>query len=530
MNVMPFFLALVVAAAVPQDLEKSKAELKKAIVDSNPSAVEEAAKKIAASDSKRAVDILLEGYGECAKEMKSLWDEKLKAIQEMQSAAKYDKAVDQKGQAIEAKIRKIEDLKRHIVAALGTVKSDAAVLGLAGELKGRAFGASGDWTRRAGIAEALGQVNHPEAQKALVEAVFKDTEPQVRVAAIDALRGQKAKTPEVVNVLILMLQNESWQVKSAAVAALKELGAKESVENLIEALAKNDGRLRHEINEVLIGFTGVDKHGDYATWRSWWDSNKEDVKLGIYKPAKGEQAGNQPATATTFYGIPVKSKHVVFVLDRSGSMRQPSEWDIPADVATGSGQPGQDIKKQGDRKIDIARWQLKRALAMLPDGTEFNILFYNHQWTAMAESMVKLSGATRKQAYEFIDSLDATGRTNIYDPLEKGLTFAPSGGPVEKGPKAPAGAGRTVSANDKSEKGYADTVFLLSDGLPNTGQIPDPDGIIAKIKEINRTRKVTINTIGVFASNSSEAEGGGRLLKQLAEDSGGAYTSAGKKK
>jgi len=88
--------------------------------------------------------------------------------------------------------------------------------------------------------------------------------------------------------------------------------------------------------------------------------------------------------------------------------------------------------------------------------------------------------------------------------------------------------GKTVASVDKAEKGYADTVFLLSDGLPNTGQIPEPDGIIAKLKEMNKTRKVTINTIGVFASNSSEAEGGGRLLKQIADDSGGVYTSAGK--
>jgi hypothetical protein len=326
-----------------------------------------------------------------------------------------------------------------------------------------------------------------------------------------------------------MLQNDSWQVKSTAIATLQALMAKESIENLIEALQKSDGRLRHEINQALIAFTGVDKHGDYGAWRAWWDASKEAVKAGTYKVKKEESAANPQGAATTFYGIPIQSKHVVFVLDRSGSMRQPSEWDIPADVATGPGLPGQDIKKQGDRKIDIARWQLKRALAMLPDGMEFNVIFYNHQWTAMAESMVKLNAATRKQAYEFIDSLDPTGRTNIYDPTEKALTFAPSGAGAGKAPKtAPGAHGKTVAAGDKPEKGYADTVFLLSDGLPNTGQIPDPDGIIAKVKELNKTRKVTINAVGVFASNSSEAGSGGRLLKTLAEESGGVYTSAGK--
>jgi HEAT repeat protein len=523
-------LAVLAWLALPQDLEKARADLKKAVSESNPAGVEDAVKRLTAADGKRAVEILLEGYAECAKEIKARWEDKLRVIAENQAAPKYDRALDQKGQAVEAGIRKVEALKRLIVQGLGSFKSDAAVRGMAAELKARTFSASADWTRRAGIAEALGHVDHPEALQALHETVLRDAEPQVRVAAMDALRAKKSNAPETLGVLVQMLANESWQVRSAAVATLQALAAKETIEPLIEALSKNDGRLRYEINQALIAFTGVDKHGDYAAWKAWWDASKEEVKAGTYKVKKEESAANPAGGATTFYGIPIHSRHVVFVLDRSGSMARPSEWDLSADVATGVNVPGLDLKPQGNRKIDIARWQLKRALAMLPDGIEFNLIFYNHQFTAMSESMVKLNQATRKQATEFIDSLDPTGRTNIYDPLEKGLSFAPAGGGADKLPKgAPAPALRkTVASNDKSEKGYADTVFLLSDGLPNTGQIPDPDGIIAKTKEMNRTRKVTINTIGVFEAASTEAEPGGRLLKQLADDSGGVYSSAPK--
>jgi len=526
---LPLFLA------APQDLEKARADLKKAAVDSNPAGVEDAIKRLTSADGKRAVDILLEGYGECAKELKTHWEEKLRVIQENQAAPKYDRALDQKGQAVEAKIRKVESLKRLIVQALGTFKSDAAVQELVVELKQRTLGGTGDWTRRAGVSEALGQIDHPEAVKALLDTALRDAEPQVRVAAMDALRAKQAGTPEVIAVLVQSLSSDSWQVKSTAVATLQALGAKETIEPLIEALAKNDGRLRHEINQALIAFTGVDKHGDYAAWKAWWDASKEQVRAGTYKPRKEEQANNQAGAATTFYGIPIQSRHVVFILDRSGSMARPSEWNLSADVATGVNVPGLDLKPQGNRKIDIARWQLKRALAMLPDGTEFNLIFYNHQFTAMSEQMVKLNAGSRKQAYEFIDSLDPTGRTNIYDPLEKGLSMAPTGAGADKLPKAPPNPAvrKTVAGNDKSEKGHADTVFLLSDGLPNTGQIPDPEGIIAKVREINRTRKVTINTIGVFAAGDTEAEGGGRLLKQLADDAGGVYSSgktAGAKK
>jgi hypothetical protein len=518
-------LTLLLALAVPQDLDKARTDLKKGVAASDGAAVEAAVQKIAAADNKRAVELLLEGYSECAKELKSLWDDKLKVIQENQGLPKYDKAADQKGQAIEANIRKVEALKRLVVRALGGLKSEAAVKALAAEVMARTFSSSADWTRRAAIAEALGAIEHPDALPSLLEVAKKDGEPQVRVAAIDALVAKKASPLEVGAALTQLLGHESWQVKSAAVSAIRALGLKVAVGSLIEALEKNDGRLRHEINEALIAFTGVDKHGDFAAWKAWWDANQEEVRAGTYKPRKEEQAGNQAGAATTFYGIPIRSKHVVFVLDRSGSMAKPSSWEIPPDVATGPGLPGGDIKKQGDRKIDIARWQLKRALAMLADGVEFNIVFYNHQWTTMSDTMVKLGAATRKQAYEFIDATDPTGRTNIYDPLEKGLMFAPAGAGADKFPKGAAGPRPTIATGDKVEKGYADTVFLLSDGLPNTGQIPDPDGIIAKIKEMNRTRKVTINTIGVFATGDSEAEPGGRLLKQLSDDSGGVHTS-----
>jgi hypothetical protein len=215
------------------------------------------------------------------------------------------------------------------------------------------------------------------------------------------------------------------------------------------------------------------------------------------------------------------------VLDRSGSMKQPSEWEMPKDVATGPAMPGAELKPAGNRKIDIARWQLKRALAQMPDGIEFNLIFYNHQWTGMSEQMVKLSPATRKQAFEFIDALEPEGRTNIYDPLERGLQYAPAGGLPEKLPKSAPGPRPTVATGDKAPKGYADTVFLLSDGLPNPGQIPDPAGILAKVKELNKGRKVTVNTIGVFGSGDRDGAAGADLLKQLSADSGGVYKSGG---
>ncbi len=404
--------------------------------------------------------------------------------------------------------------KRLIVRALAQFKGEDSVKEMLRELKGNS-----NWEKRAGVAEALGQIAHASVPAALAEVLKKDSEPQVRVAILDAFRELKPADPAVAAAVAEQLKHEFWQVKSAAAAALGALKAKGAVEPLLEALAKHEGRLRHDLNAALAAVTGVDKHGDPNAWRAWWDANKAAFQDGKYQPRPDEAAGPKDGRAyTTFYGIPVDSKNVIFILDRSGSMEEPSEWEIPNEVASGPGQPGSDLKPQGNRKIDIARWQLKRTIAMIPDGVEFNVIFYSHEWTILSERMLKLSADTRKRAFEFIDRVQPFGPTNIYDPLEKGLSFASAGAMAEK-----------------LNRSGVDTIFFLTDGMPNTGQVPNAADILVKIRELNRARKVKINTIGVFTSpkvpvpaQANEADLGGKFLKQLADESGGRYTGAQK--
>jgi hypothetical protein len=528
-------LALLLAA---QDFGKSKSEFLDAVKSMDESRVRSAADAVAASDNREAVDVLLDGYGICAQQIKFLWQEKLKNLQEVEANSdfkidtstnpptipqsevakyqKYQKAV-LAAQETEKKIMRVEGVKRHIVKAMTVFRSDAAVKQLLSKLR-----SDSQWTRRAGVAEALGDVQHPDIETALVEALKKDSEPQVRIAILDALRARGARSEAVVGALVEQLRHELWQVRVTAVQTIKAIGSKDgkpAIEPLIAALEKADGRMKTEINEALIALTGVDKHGDFHAWKSWWEQNQESVKGDRYTPKNDEKPNANGGGGTTFYGIPVNSKNVIFVLDRSGSMAEPSEWDLPADVSSGGGKgaPG-DIKLEGNRKIDIARWQLKLALAGLPDGTEFNLIFFNHEWTIMSEKMVKMSSAARKAAFDFIDKLDPVGGTNVYDPTEKAFTFA------------------GVGLQDKIYKSNVDTIFLLTDGMPNAGQIPNANDIITKIREMNKLKKVKINTIGVFSTagggmmQPSEAEEGSKFLKQLAEDSGGKYVSAFKKK
>lgn len=526
------------------DLESAKRDFRQSVVTMDASGVRTAAERLRKADSRAAVDTLLDGCGVCAQQIKSLWGEKTRWKKEMEANSGYKidysktppqiepgsvnmynkfREAERNAQAVERKIMSVEAVRREITAALGGFQSDEAVRELLARLKSEP-----DWTRRAGIAGALGSIPRPETLDALLAQIPLEKEPGAKAAILDALRAAKTDDPRALSAASEALKDEYWQVQLSALLLIRDRGrdkAKTSIDALIEALQKSDGRMQHEINDALVALTGVDRHGDASAWKSWWDSNRESFLDGDFQPSP-QDAGVAPSSATTFYGIPIKSKKVVFVLDRSGSMMEPSEWELPGgeDVSTGAKGKNEvpDLKPSGDRKIDIARWQLKRALAGMPDGAEFNIVFFNQDVSDATilnpKGLVKLSKATRNQAYAFIDATTPDGGTNIFDPMERALSFAGSG------------------IGDKLYKSGADTIFLLTDGIPNSGQIPEPTEILVQIKELNATRKVKINTIGVFSSvgpgsmQPDEREEGTKFLQQMAEESGGVFATPPQRK
>ena len=63
----------------------------------------------------------------------------------------------------------------------------------------------------------------------------------------------------------------------------------------------------------------------------------------------------------------------------------------------------------------------------------------------------------------------------------------------------------------------ADTIFLMTDGSPNMGKFADPELILHEVKELNRTRKITIHTIGVGEGHNAP------FLRSLAAQNNGQY-------
>lgn len=543
-------LSLCAATAFSQDYNQAKKDFKQAVVEQNSMTVASLASQIAGFETRDAVDTLIWGYDYYAQILQTLWRERtqlqlqqeayedftieLKKLQaEIDERRRkgqpgdpalndritkfnkkfedYQKVKEQLTQT-EVKINSVNQIKSSIVAALARFKSDAAVAELVNDLK-----RSSAWTTRAAVAEALGQIDHPSALPALRERLIKgESEAGAIVALLDALAKKGQWDEETIRAAALHLESTFWQVRYSAAMALKSSKSPHAIEPLIRALEKSDGRLKHDLQEALIAVTGVDKGLDATAWKNWFEANREQLLGGGYQPKADEgfkPGGEAKATTVEFYGIPVKSKNVIFVLDRSGSMAEPgafNEEEERVQTTGGSKEASsalKDLKPAGSRKIDIAKYQLKKVLLLLPKGTKFNIIFFNHTYTVMSQNMLVLDDSTRRTAFAFFEPLEPEGQTDPWQAMTKAFEFCAEPGPA-----------------GKLKREGADTIYLMSDGLPfPPGKVVGPDEIISRTRDWNQLRKIVIHTVFVSAEGTTDHDKGVKFMEQLARENGGFF-------
>lgn len=401
-----------------------------------------------------------------------------------------------KSQENETKIVNSSSIEDAIINAIGKCRDEKAAGAAIQRLNG------GTAELRAAAARAAGINGSGAAVDALWAACDKEKEANVLIVIIEGLIKGGTKGPDYDKRMSVHLKSDMHPVRDAAVRWFNQNCSLEGVGYLVEALEKAQGKFKYDLLAAIRKTTGINKGDDYSAWKGWWEANKDEFTKGTYKPKGGELEGQEGGTGA-FFGIPIKSKNVIFILDRSGSMVAPVK--VPKIVDTGGNSaPGNLKLPDKPRRVDLARYELKKALYKMEEGTKFNILFYNHGFVEWAGGMKKLDKGTRASAASFIDSVDPEGQTNPYDPLEKAFTYA-------------------ADLNERVKKEGVDTIFLLTDGLPNAGQISEPAKIIDKIKIMNRTRKVTINCILVMDSGDGEYSEGAAFMKGLAEATGGEF-------
>lgn len=342
---------------------------------------------------------------------------------------------------------------------------------------------------RTRVVAAIGAVDADEAREQLRASARKDASIGVRLAAIEALTktGDEASVQLCIDEL---LRDGDWRVRAATMRLLGDARQKAAIPALIQSLGAEVGRLVDDAEGALAKLTGQRFNGDANLWKDWWSKNKDTFEIGKVAqadPAAGGTVDTKPAGHVSFYGISTRSNRILFVLDRSGSMKEPA-----TDAKTG---------KDGARnKFDVAREQLKAAVSGLNDGEMFNVITYSADVTRWQKKMVPMSKAIRTKFDHYVDKeIEAVGGTNIYDALAEAFHLA------------------GIGAVDKAYESGVDTIFFLTDGQPTQGEVLDPEEILRRVKEKNRLARIVIHTVGVGKDHDAS------FLRRLAEQNGGQY-------
>ena len=336
----------------------------------------------------------------------------------------------------------------------------------------------------------------PEAAVALGEALAGGEEPLRLASLVDHLAelevaGVDAGVDLFAWCVDTGLDAPSWHLRSRSVAALATLRDARAIPVLVDRLEAEEGRLRSDVGAALVALTGQDFHGNVTLWRRWWADHAEGFVVPEAAPPSSEEKA-LAEVGLTFFGLSTESQRVLFVLDVSGSMERPM-----ATYQTGGG--------AGDRRIDVARRELLKALGGIRDGGVFNIVCYASDVWTWADEPVVMEPEARAEATAFVEGIAPVGGTNVYGAMQTGLFQA-------RGAKKKKGAPRWV------EPAY-DTIFLMSDGVPSMGVSTDRDGILTMVSEENADLGIVIHTIGL--SNEQDAV----LMRSLAEQNGGSYAA-----
>ena len=309
-------------------------------------------------------------------------------------------------------------------------------------------------------------------------ALSKGEDPEMRNLALAALGGTRDAT--YLPALIKALDDPNWSTRIAALEALENMRSKDAVTAIIARMAKEDGRVQNEFANTLWRLTGQNWQTNVEAWANWWEKSKDQFGFvseeQLAKVRSGEEDWRLKQTThvkNDFFGIKIISHKVIFIIDVSGSMADGLANEY-------QGKPGQS-------RIDVAKAELLKCVGGLDPAAFFNVITFSSgvdKW--LDGGLAAASQKNRDDAKLYIEKVGIGGGTNLYDAVK--LAF-----------------------EDKD----VDTIFVLSDGEPNQGEVSDPVMIREHVKAWNEHRGIVINTIQVA--------GQFEILDWLAEDSGGTH-------
>jgi hypothetical protein len=372
----------------------------------------------------------------------------------------------------------------------------------------RSLGADEDWLVRCAALQGLGEKHDVEAVEDVARAM-EDEEPRVRICAMDAVAAMKDLRGT--DAIITGLKDPCWQVRAAAIDAARAVRPRAAIEALIDRMDAEKGRLRLAAYRALVWLAGKDLGEDPGNWREWWAGQvrKKGKKGKIEREYDEYKITRRKSVPRRFFKVPTDSRRLVFVLDLSQSM-------------TGSSSPLKPENPHKTRVGGVTRFtmvvdELLSIVMSFDENVHFNIIVFSTNVRLWKPDLVKATPTNRSKAISFVRSRTPDGETNVFDALARAFG-------VSKGALRTGKGYFDEMAGKKSALGFEsgpDTIFLLSDGVPNRGQITESDRIVEEITRANRLRRLVIHTIAVSQFSDD-------FLRELAVKNGGKAVSVGK--
>ncbi len=365
---------------------------------------------------------------------------------------------------------------------------------------------------RLAAAAGLGRSNLKTAVPALADQLLRERCAAVQIQLLDAL-GTLAKNHgeqlddrdlrRATTTALGLLTLHGWNVDLAALDFLSLVRSADTVPRLIEMLcfyardrrtrhdATHSSTARHRAHELLRSLTGAAfAMNRTELWQQWWEQNQDSFVLAAPRPSAPAE-GQAVGTTSSFFGIPVRGTRIVFIVDVSTSM----EWD------SGS----------GEAKIAVAKHHLETTVENLSHECQFGLVTFALRGTAWKKRLVPATKASKKSFCAYLDRLRCGPHTNVWAGLKRALDLEV----ITHGSRYPT---------------EVDEIFILSDGSPTTGQIRDPEQILATVTDLNHVNRIRINTVFIEGKDDARFPGqpdwkmsAAELMERIAAQNGGRF-------
>ncbi|MCX7703462.1 MAG: VWA domain-containing protein [Planctomycetota bacterium] len=371
------------------------------------------------------------------------------------------------------------------------------------------------------IRDGLLRMTSKSAKDAMF-AQLKGGDEKVKVMILDALSGMSGS--DVTQAIIGALRDSSEIVAVSAARALGNRSERESIEPLIDELEKAEKakrtRIQYEINIALEKITGKSGLEASIDWRNWWSTHKDKPLGGKQEeiPFTPNPLERKKLETTSFFGIEIRSKRVIFIIDVSGSMivadPPPENWreETEKKLRTTVVDEKEREKRMKEAEEQMKKWEEERkriyrvkkelikTIKTLSKDVKFNIIAFSDNIQCWKKSLTEATEANRNNAIAWVEKLQADGLTWTDVAIEEAF-------------------------KDKE----VDTIVLLTDGAPTHagGEAkPEWDGhqdsraliahILEWVRKENLFRKITIHTLGFISANFE-------FLKKLSAENNGKF-------